>query len=43
VIDLKPGSKQGTTLVNIEVTTADAPTVAALAADDRIVLALAGN
>lgn len=43
VIDLKAGSKQGTTLVNIEVTTADAPTVAALAADGRIVLALAGN
>jgi len=43
VIDLKPGTKQGTTLVNIEVTTADAPTVAALAADQRIVLALAGN
>jgi hypothetical protein len=43
VIDLKPGTKQGTTLVNIEVTTVDAPTVAALAADDRIVLALAGN
>jgi hypothetical protein len=43
VIDIKQGTKQGTTLINIEVTTADAPTVAALAADDRIVLALAGN
>lgn len=43
VIDLKPGTKQGLMLVNVEVTTADAPTVAALAADERIVLAIAGN
>jgi hypothetical protein len=27
----------------VEVTTADAPTVAALAAEDRIVISLAGN
>jgi hypothetical protein len=43
VIDIKPGTKQGLMLINIEVTTADAPTVAALASDDRIVIALAGN
>jgi hypothetical protein len=43
VIDLKPGTKQGFMLVNVEVATADAPTVAALAAEDRIVIALAGN
>jgi hypothetical protein len=43
VIDLKPGTKQGHMLMNVEVTTADAPTVAALASDDRIVIALAGN
>ncbi|GIH07020.1 hypothetical protein Rhe02_50870 [Rhizocola hellebori] len=43
VIDLKPGTKQGLMLINVEVTTADAPTVAALASDDRIVIALAGN
>lgn len=42
IIDLKPGTKEGLTLVNVEVTTADAATVAALAADDRIVLSLAG-
>jgi hypothetical protein len=43
VIDLKPGTKQGVMLINVEVTTADAPTVAALASEDRIVIALAGN
>ena len=43
IIDLKPGTKQGVTLINVEVATTDAPTVAALAADDRIVLALRGN
>ncbi len=43
VIDLKAGTKQGVTLINLEVATADAPTVAALAADDRIIVALAGT
>jgi hypothetical protein len=43
VIDLKPATKQGVMLINVEVATADAPTVAALAAADRIVVALAGT
>ncbi|MCP2325348.1 hypothetical protein HDA40_003855 [Hamadaea flava] len=42
VTDVKPGHTEGETLVNVEVATADAPTVAAMAADDRIALALTG-
>lgn len=41
VVDVEPGNTEGDTLVNVEVTTADAPAAAALAADDRIVLLLA--
>jgi hypothetical protein len=40
VVDVKPGHTEGDTLVNVEVTTADAPAAAALAADDRIALLL---
>ncbi|WP_020525455.1 SAF domain-containing protein [Catelliglobosispora koreensis] len=46
VIDIRPPSGdgfRGGTLVNLEVTTVDAPTVAALAADGRIVISLGGN
>lgn len=43
IVDLTPSVTQGETLINIEVATVDAATVAALAADDRIVIALAGN
>jgi hypothetical protein len=42
VVDVTPSTKQGETLVNVQVATADAPTVATLSADDRIVLALTG-
>lgn len=42
VVDVKEGSKDGDTIVNVEVSTADAPTVAAMHAEDRIVLTLAG-
>jgi SAF domain len=42
IVDVKPGHSEGETLVNVEVATADAPTVAAMAADDRIALALTG-
>ncbi len=42
VVDVKPGIRQGDTVVNVEVSTADAPTVAAMHAEDRIVLTLAG-
>jgi len=41
VVDVGPGNTEGDTLVNVEVTTADAPAAAALAADDRIALLLA--
>jgi hypothetical protein len=41
VVDLNPGNAEGDLLVNVEVTTADAPAAAALAADDRIALLLA--
>jgi hypothetical protein len=41
VVDVAPATDEGKTLVNVEVATADAPTAAALAADDRIALALA--
>jgi hypothetical protein len=43
VVDVKPSVKQGDTIVNVEVATADAPTIAAMHADDRIVLTLAGG
>jgi SAF domain len=43
VIDVKSSTKQGDTIVNVEVSNADAPTVAAMHADDRIVLTLAGS
>jgi hypothetical protein len=42
VVDITASSTKGQTLLNVEVATADAATVAALAADDRIVIALAG-
>lgn len=41
VVDVNPGNTEGDTLVNVEVTTADAPAAAALAAEDRIALLLA--
>ncbi|HZM81755.1 MAG TPA: SAF domain-containing protein [Candidatus Limnocylindrales bacterium] len=43
VVDVEPGSKQGDTIVNVEVSNADAPTVAAMHADDRIVVTMAGG
>ena len=43
VVDVKEGVKQGTTIINVQVSTADAPTVAAMHAEDRIVLTLAGS
>lgn len=43
VVDVKASSKQGDTIVNVEVSNADAPTVAAMHADDRIVLTVAGG
>lgn len=42
VLDVKPGHSEGETLVNVEVATADAPTVAAMSAVDRIALAVVG-
>lgn len=42
VVDVLPGTRQGDTVVNVEVSTADAPTVAAMHAEDRIVVTLAG-
>lgn len=42
VVDVEEGTRNGTTIVNVEVSTADAPTVAAMHAEDRIVLTLAG-
>lgn len=41
VVDVQPGNTEGDTLVNVEVSTADAPAAAALAADDRIAVVLA--
>jgi SAF domain len=41
VVDVQPGNTEGDTLVNVEITTADAPAAAALSADDRIAVALA--
>ena len=43
VVDVKASSKQGDTIVNVEVSNADAPTVAAMHAEDRIVLTMAGG
>jgi len=43
VVDIKPSTKQGDTIVNVEVSNADAPTVAAMHADGRIVLTMAGG
>jgi hypothetical protein len=43
VVDIKSSSKQGDTIVNVEVSNADAPTVAAMHAEDRIVLTMAGG
>lgn len=43
VVQLAPGSRSGQTVINVEVATVDAPSVAALAAADRIVLALDGS
>jgi hypothetical protein len=46
VVDIRPPAGdafRGSTLINLEVTTVDAPTVAALAAEGRLVIALAGN
>ena len=43
VVDVKSSTKQGDTIVNVEVSNADAPTVAAMHAEDRIVLTMAGG
>jgi hypothetical protein len=43
VVDIKTSSKQGDTIINVEVSNADAPTVAAMHSDDRIVLTMAGG
>jgi hypothetical protein len=43
VVDIKDSSKQGDTIINVEVSNADAPTVAAMHAEDRIVLTMAGG
>jgi hypothetical protein len=47
IIDIRPptagSGTRGVTLLNVEVVTADAPAVAALAAENRIIVALAGN
>jgi hypothetical protein len=43
VVDVKPSAKQGDTIVNVEVSNADAPTVAAMHAEDRIVLTMASG
>jgi SAF domain len=43
VVDVNPSTRQGDTIVNVEVSNADAPTVAAMHADERIVLTLAGG
>ncbi|GHJ49424.1 hypothetical protein Cs7R123_67660 [Catellatospora sp. TT07R-123] len=42
VIDVIPSTRVGMTIINVEVATADAPTVALFAADKRLVLALDG-
>lgn len=43
VVDVKASAKQGDTIINVEVSNADAPTVAAMHAEDRIVLTVAGG
>ena len=43
MISVKGSVTQGDTIVNVEVATADAPTIAAMHADDRVVLTLAGG
>ncbi len=43
VIDVAKGTREGTVLVNVAVDARDAPTVAALAATDRLVIVLAGG
>lgn len=43
IIGLTPSTQAGQTVIDVEVATVDAPTVAALAADERIVLALDGS
>lgn len=43
VVDIKPSAKQGDTIINVEVSNADAPTVAAMHAEDRVVLTMAGS
>lgn len=43
IISISPGTRSGQTVIDVEVATVDAPTVAALAADDRVVLSLDGS
>lgn len=43
IVQLAAGSRSGQWVINVEVATVDAPTVAALAAGDRIVLVLDGS
>ncbi|WP_155372413.1 SAF domain-containing protein [Catellatospora vulcania] len=43
IVQLAAGTRSGQWVINVEVATVDAPSVAALAADDRIVLALDGS
>lgn len=43
VVDIQPSTKQGDTIINVEVSNADAPTVAAMHSEDRIVVTMAGG
>jgi hypothetical protein len=43
VVDIQPSAKQGDSIINVEVSNADAPTVAAMHSDDRIVVTMAGG
>ncbi|MBB5869624.1 hypothetical protein F4553_003003 [Allocatelliglobosispora scoriae] len=43
VVDISPGVQPGETLVDVQVAVTDAPTVASLSADDRIVVSLMEN
>jgi hypothetical protein len=47
IIDIRPpasgAGSRGATLLNVEVVTADAPTVAALASENRLIISLTGN
>lgn len=43
VVDVAPSTTQGETLLNVQVATADAPTVATLSAAGRIVISLTGS